>query len=70
MPPSLVALAALPSPARVGVVVDDYVAPGPAAKEGTLLRGTARLEPSGRIEIEPERETEWRGIATQTKKAG
>jgi hypothetical protein len=51
-------------------VVDEYGAPGPAAKAGTLLRGTARLDPSGRVEVEPERETEWQGVATRTKRAG
>jgi hypothetical protein len=68
--PALAALADLPSPARIGVVVDEYGAPGPAAKAGTLLRGTARLDPSGRVEVEPERETEWQGVATRTKRAG
>jgi hypothetical protein len=68
LPTALVALAGLPSPARVGVVVDDYVAPGPAAKEGTLLRGTALLDPSGRVDVVPERETEWQGVRTSTKR--
>jgi hypothetical protein len=68
LPPALVALTGLPSPARVGIVVDDYMAPGPAAKEGTLLRGTALLDPSGRADVVPERETEWHGVATSTKR--
>lgn len=69
LPPGLVELAGLPSPARTGVVVDDYVAPGPAAKEGTLLRGTGTLGPSGRVDIVPERETDWSGVASRTKKS-
>jgi hypothetical protein len=63
--PSLVTLAGLPSRARVAAVVDDYVAPGPAAKEGTLLRGTATVD-GGHVTIELERRTEWKGVATKT----
>jgi hypothetical protein len=66
--PATVALAALPSPARVGVVIDDYVAPGPAAKEGTLLRGTATLHPDGRVAVEPDRTTDWQGVTTRTSR--
>jgi hypothetical protein len=66
LPPAAVALADLPSPARVGVVVDDYVAPGPAAKEGTLLRGTGTLHPDGRVDVEPDRTTDWQGVASRT----
>jgi len=62
-------IAALPSPARVGVVLDDYVAPGPAAKRGTLLRGTATLDPTdGSVDLVPERTTAWQGVATATRK--
>ena len=56
----------LPSPARVGVVRDDYVRPGPAAKEGRLLRGSATLQPDGTVELVPERTTAWKGVATAT----
>lgn len=66
--PALVTLAGLPSTARVGVVVDDYVAAGPAAKEGTLLRGTGTLGSDGHVTIELERRTDWRGVATKTTK--
>lgn len=66
--PALRELADLPSPARAAVVVDDYVAPGPAAKEGTLLRGTGTLHEGGRVEIEPERTTDWSGVHTSTRK--
>jgi hypothetical protein len=52
----------------VAVVVDDYVAPGPAAKEGTLLRGTGSPTDDGRIVLDAERITDWRGVATATTK--
>ena len=68
LPPAMIGVAGLPSPARVGVVVDDYVAPGPAAKEGRLLRGTATLGEAGRVDITLERETEWKGVDTSTTK--
>ena len=53
---------------HVGIVVDDYVAPGPAAKEGTLLRGTGTLRPGGRVEVEPDRTTDWHGVTSQTSR--
>jgi hypothetical protein len=59
---------ALPSPARVGVVLDDYVAPGPAAKRGTLLRGQATLNADGCVDLVPERTTAWQGVATATRR--
>jgi hypothetical protein len=49
----------------VGIVVDHYVAPGPAAKVGTLLRGTARrVGGSDLLEVDLERRVEWDGTAT------
>lgn len=66
--PAVAGMAGLPSPARIGVVVDDYVAPGPAAKEGRLLRGTGTIGEGGRVDIAMERETEWKGISASTKK--
>lgn len=66
--PALAGVAGLPSPARVAVVVDDYVAPGPAAKEGRLLRGTGTIGEGGRVDLVPERETAWKGVAASTTK--
>jgi hypothetical protein len=54
------------------LVVDDYNAPGPAAKSGALLRGTLRLKVDGalcRAEIDAERETTWDGAETHTASA-
>jgi len=48
----------------VAVVVDRYTAPGPAAKEGTLVRGTARrMDGTGTLVVEPDRQIEWDGSA-------
>jgi pyridoxamine 5'-phosphate oxidase-like protein len=55
----------------VSVVVDEYGAPGPAAKEGTLLHGQGRLGRKGRvIEIDPERVVTWDGVETASAPAG
>ena len=50
----------------LSVVVDEYRAPGPAAKQGTLVRGTGRLVPDapGFLTVAPEREVEWDGVDT------
>lgn len=50
---------------ELSVVVDDYAAPGPAAKQGTLLRGTGRLLPDepGMIALDAERRVAWDGVA-------
>jgi hypothetical protein len=64
--PELASLVGLPRHFPMSVVVDEYVSPGPAAKEGTLLRGEGRLvrgDP-GAITLEPERAVEWRGVDT------
>jgi hypothetical protein len=55
--------------ARACLTTDDYAAPGPAAKTGTLLRGTAALQLDdaiGRFALEADRRTTWDGVATQT----
>ena len=52
------------------VVSDDYRAPGPAAKSGSMLRGRGTLSYDGafaRIELAVERETSWDGAATRTE---
>lgn len=67
VPPQVLALADLDEEVPVGVVVDEYVAPGPAAKQGTLLRGTARRAGPGRpgvLVVEPDRIVDWDGVET------
>jgi hypothetical protein len=54
------------------LVVDDYNAPGPAAKRGALLRGAARIEIDGavaRVRLDADRETTWDGADTHTATA-
>lgn len=50
----------------ISVVVDDYSAPGPAAKRGTLVRGEGRAVEGDlcTIEVEAERVVEWDGVET------
>ena len=52
-----------------GVAVDDYRAPGPAAKRGELIRGRLRFELAGaqcRVHVDGERETTWSGAQVST----
>ena len=54
---------------RGGIVVDDYRAPGPAAKHGELIRGRLRFELDGaqcRVQVEGERDTTWAGAEVST----
>ncbi len=62
----LPALLALASPGRrLGVVHDDYVAPGPAAKRGILHRGTGRVQTrAGVVRVKFDRAVEWNGVST------
>ena len=56
--------------APASIVSDDYRAPGPAAKSGSMLRGTAALTYEGalaRVELAVERETTWDGATTRTE---
>ena len=69
VPSAAAALAGLPREAPACVVVDDYAAPGPAAKSGQLLRGTGRLDDDGRAVIEVAKVTSWDGIRTATHRA-
>jgi hypothetical protein len=67
----VVALAGPPVDDGAAIVVDRYVAPGPAAKEGLLVRGRATLTDEGdkvRLDVDPERETAWSGVVTKTTK--
>jgi hypothetical protein len=66
VPPAAAALAALPAEAPACVVYDDYGSPGPAAKSGTLRRGTGTLDPDGAATVAVARTTEWDGIKTST----
>jgi hypothetical protein len=71
VPAVAVQLADVPvgSNVRGCLVVDDYNVPGPAAKRGALLRGTARVELAGalaRVTLDADRQTTWDGVSTQT----
>jgi hypothetical protein len=66
VPPAAAALAALPAEAPACVVYDDYGSPGPAAKTGTLRRGTGTLDPDGTAVVTVARTTEWDGVRTST----
>ena len=52
----------------IGIVVDDYTAPGPAAKRGSLVRGTARKirNRPGSFAVTTERTSDWDGVQTVT----
>lgn len=55
----------------LSIVVDEYTAPGPAVKHGTLLRARGLLsEEPGFIDIEPETAVEWDGVNTTRARAG
>ncbi|HVF75007.1 MAG TPA: pyridoxamine 5'-phosphate oxidase family protein [Acidimicrobiales bacterium] len=69
VPTDLLALAAAPSPVDAAVVVDDYGAPGPAAKRGVMLRGSAVVEDDGWLTVDADRTVLWDGIETGTVKA-
>lgn len=54
---------------QVGVVDDDYVAPGPAAKRGTLHRGTGRIDRrAGVVRVQVDRAVDWDGVTTATRR--
>lgn len=65
VPPALATLAGLGTKAPACVVVDEYGGPGPAAKQGVLLRGDATRD-GGSIRFSVERVTTWDGIDTDT----
>lgn len=55
----------------IAVVADRYVAPGPAAKVGTLLRGTAQAtDTEGTLTVDVRTLTQWDGIETETQRIG
>jgi hypothetical protein len=66
--PGLRALVDLSGSFPMAVVVDEYGAPGPAAKQGTLLRGRGRLTDGDQtIEVQPERLVTWEGVETDSE---
>jgi hypothetical protein len=61
--PALADLAGVDGRFPMSVVRDEYFAPGPAAKEGSLLRGEGRTTSSpGALVLDPERLVEWDGV--------
>jgi hypothetical protein len=64
----LTGLAGLRGRFPLSVVLDEYQAPGPAAKEGTLLRGQGRLVPGepGAIDVELDHAVTWDGVETSS----
>ena len=69
--PRLIDLLHLERSFPLGVVIDEYSAPGPAAKTGTLLRGTGHInERSGFVDVEADRFVEWNGVQTMSAEAG
>lgn len=68
--PDLLDLFGLSDEFPASLVTDEYRDPGPAAKEGTLRRGDARLtERPGFISMHPERVVEWNGVETSSRPA-
>lgn len=69
--PALLELHGIEGRTPVAVVADDYVAPGPAAKVGTLLRGTARrVGRTGSLAVYARTSTRWDGIDIETRRVG
>jgi hypothetical protein len=66
VPRGLLELLRLNDTFEVSVVVDEYTAPGPAAKRGTLIRGRGRVatDDPGFVEIDAERIVDWDGLHT------
>lgn len=71
VPPSLLELSGVGPTFPLSVVTDEYGAPGPAAKAGTLLRGTGQVEDveGGLLSFTAEREVEWDGVDTTARPA-
>jgi hypothetical protein len=69
--PDLLQLLQLEHTFPLGIVVDEYTAPGPAAKQGTLVRGSGLLsDERGFIDLELETVVDWDGVNTTSTKAG
>jgi hypothetical protein len=68
--PAVLDLAGVGARFPMGLVLDEYVAPGPAAKVGTLLRGEGRRV-RGRddaVTLEVERRVEWSGTTLTARR--
>lgn len=65
--PALLGLLDLPESFDVAVVIDDYTAPGPAAKRGRLVRGRGSLAAGspGYVDVDCDRAVEWEGVETR-----
>jgi hypothetical protein len=57
---------AVGSSTPLAIVADEYVAPGPAAKQGILLRGTGRHVAPGRLSVDVLRVVTWDGVETDS----
>jgi hypothetical protein len=63
LPSGLFGLLELPDELEVGVVTDEYAAPGPAAKQGRLVRGIARRgEEPETLVVRAARVVDWDGV--------
>lgn len=69
--PPMLGLVAPDGGVPVGIVADEYVAPGPVAKVGTMIRGTARRASRGPgfLSVRPERIVDWDGVDTSSTPA-
>ena len=70
--PALASLAGISGRSQMSVVFDDYGRPGPAGKQGMLLRGHGVVEAqaggesrSVRVRFEPDRAIRWDGVHTE-----
>jgi hypothetical protein len=67
LPVGLLPLLELPEEVEVGVVTDEYAAPGPAAKQGRLVRGVARVEADDDVlQVRAARIVDWDGVDTSS----
>ena len=71
LPAGMLSLLELADEVDVGVVTDEYMAPGPAAKQGRLLRGIARVddEEPDALRVRAARVVEWDGAETSASPA-
>lgn len=66
--PEMLELVDLDGTFPVGLVTDEYRQPGPAAKQGTLLRGEGQVGAApGIVSVTVEQVVEWDGVATSSR---